>query len=91
MLRNIDRYLFCQLSARLQKDVFEEQPFPQLHFATPYKIAEKRWFSLLEENNSKPIWSAIGWKGTFDRHISSHSMPSNKDFSDHFEKTAQPS
>lgn len=44
-----------------------------------------RWKSILQTNNPKLLWDAIGWKGTFDVPNKS-SSPSDAVFSEHFSK-----
>ena len=53
--------------------------------------SHSRWKAVLQEKDSKTLWNAIGWKGTWDKPLSKHAMPSDKEFTDHFNKLLNPS
>jgi hypothetical protein len=49
-----------------------------------------RWERLLDANDSKSIWKAINWKGTFENPRSEMLKPSDNEFKCHFEKLLNP-
>jgi hypothetical protein len=43
-----------------------------------------RWHTFLQEKDSKTLWKAIGWNGSFDKACNTSQRPSDADFAEHF-------
>ena len=52
--------------------------------------ATERWNNILAQNNPKEVWRAINWKGTIEHSDKVKNTPSDKEFSEHFEKLLNP-
>ena len=52
--------------------------------------ATERWNNILSQNNPKEVWRAINWKGTIEHSEKVKNTPSDKEFSEHFEKLLNP-
>ena len=50
----------------------------------------QRWRNILNENDSKKLWSAINWKGKWDKSDHQTDKPSDKEFCNHFEELLNP-
>jgi hypothetical protein len=51
---------------------------------------DSKWHALLQEKDSKKLWQAIGWKGTFDLPANAHSRPTDAQFATHFSALLNP-
>ena len=52
--------------------------------------AQSRWLRILQNNDEKQIWKAIGWNGELTDHSPSSQKPTDNEFKIHFEKLLNP-
>ena len=63
---------------------------PVVHEQQQFRNSVERWQKLVTLGDPKTIWRAIDWGGNLDVPGDMDEMPSEKNFSDHFEKLLNP-
>ena len=67
-----------------------KQPEFRLTASSSYQNANQRWQKLLSSNDSREVWRAIDWNGSYKTSPDSQESPSDEEFCVHYDKLMNP-